>query len=175
MKIQRIEISFPAEVELTDQAYDMISTVVDGVCNLYQENNPTRVMWLAGEGCRSPLSPDPDTSTLAFEAAEREDLYGQNPLNPEGERLQKEAQSRQQEKHKTKSGQIECLKREVGFLQDYNKAIKENRILKWGENLSKDQSVRLAAGEVFILEKKDGTPNCVIFKDSYGTIREGPI
>lgn len=111
MKINRIEISFPVGIEFPagfDQALDAL---VNMVCKAYEAQNPTRVMWPAGAGSKPKFSvadsiflgkaPDADApdageptfddSVYEISVAEREDYHGQNPANPERERLRDEA------------------------------------------------------------------------------------
>lgn len=105
--VVRIEISFPVPVEIPagwDQALDAL---VNMVCKAYEAQNPTRVMWPAGNGSKPKFSqadavflgktPDPnapesgeptwDDSVYEISVSEREDYYGNNPLNPDRARL----------------------------------------------------------------------------------------
>ena len=47
--------------------------------------------------------------------------------------------------------------------------------LKWGEDLTQEQQNAMDNGEIFTLLNSIGRPHKIIFKDSYGQIREGPI
>ncbi|MCK5020281.1 MAG: hypothetical protein KAS32_24795 [Candidatus Peribacteraceae bacterium] len=61
-------------------------------CKQYEIENPTRVMWPAGCGAkpirREPQEPEYDDTIYVIEVAEREDLHGRNPLNPDKDELQ---------------------------------------------------------------------------------------
>ena len=46
------------------------------------------------------------------------------------------------------------------------------RTLKWGEDLTSEQSDAMFKGEIFTLLHRDGSPCSEILKDSYGRIRE---
>lgn len=48
-------------------------------------------------------------------------------------------------------------------------------ILKYGENLTKDQKERLKNGEVFTLLNQDGRPWKHVLMDSFDVIRSGVI
>lgn len=92
-KIRTIEISFDAEVNLPDGFHRALDGLVGMVCAQYQKENPSRVMWPAGGGCK-PLSgffggdgPMFDETVYIVECAEREDLYGENEHNPQREEL----------------------------------------------------------------------------------------
>ena len=55
-KITRIEISFAEPVELPPGFDHALSTFINLVCERYQEQNPTRVMWPAEHGSRPKWS-----------------------------------------------------------------------------------------------------------------------
>lgn len=110
IKVRKIEISFPETVEVPQCIMYELSMMVDRICNVYEGQNPTRKMWLASEGSKpqwskadaaflgvatdtdSPESGEPkfDDSIYQIGCYEREDLHGENPLNPEGGKLREE-------------------------------------------------------------------------------------
>jgi len=80
-KIHKIEITFPVEVELTDDDLRIIGAALDGIASRYEIANPSRVMWSFGQGSKmlaNPLmlsddEPIPfDDSVYNIEMAERE-------------------------------------------------------------------------------------------------------
>jgi hypothetical protein len=75
MKIHKIEIDFPVEVELPPGFTRALSVIVNLVCERYKEQHPGRTMWPAGHGAkplwREPEEPDFDDSILHFMVAER--------------------------------------------------------------------------------------------------------
>lgn len=111
MKTRMIEISFPVDVDFPPGFEQALDALVGMVCKAYEAANPTRVMWPAGTGSKvhwsaadsaflgvkpeagAPESGEPsfDDSVYAISVAEREDYYGQNPMNPDRERLQAES------------------------------------------------------------------------------------
>lgn len=97
-KIQKIEITFPVEVELPDGFEQALSALVGIACEKYQKENPTRVMWTAGHGSKpiwdEPNEPDFDDSVYVIEVAEREDVSGSNKYNPNKEELKEELRIR---------------------------------------------------------------------------------
>lgn len=113
-KVQRIEISFPVPVNLPDGWERALDSLLGMVCEQYQRENPGRVMWPAGCGSKpswskqdaaflgiqadrnAPDSGEPsfDDSVYFIEVAEREDYHGNNPHNPDRERLREEARKR---------------------------------------------------------------------------------
>lgn len=92
-KIVKIEINFPVYVSLPVGFERILDSLISSVCEQYQMENPTRVMWPAGCGGKpiwqEPEEPDFDMSVYCIEVAEREDLYGRNPLNPAAPELRK--------------------------------------------------------------------------------------
>ncbi len=75
-KLQKIEISFPVGIDLPPGWDRTLDALVGMICEQYEEDNPTRVMWPAGQGAkplwREPQEPDWDTSVYYIEVAERE-------------------------------------------------------------------------------------------------------
>ena len=75
-KLQKIEIVFPVGVELPPGWERVLDALVDMVCEAYEQQNPTRVMWPAGQGSkpiwREPQEPDWDDSVYFIDVAERE-------------------------------------------------------------------------------------------------------
>ena len=106
-KITRIEISFGAAVTLPDGWERALDGLIGMVCEQYQRENPTRVMWPAGAGSKpqwsqadaaflgvapaqgAPADGEPtfDDSVYFVDCAEREDYHGNNPHNPEREAI----------------------------------------------------------------------------------------
>jgi len=104
MKIQQIEISFPAPVELPDGFDQTLSCLIGMVCKQYEKENPTRVMWAAGHGSKpiwnEPNEPDFDSSVYVIDVSEREDTAGSNKYNPYREKLKAEARKQREERKK---------------------------------------------------------------------------
>lgn len=121
-KVSKIEICFPTPVELPDGFERTLDALIGMVCEQYQREHPTEVMWPAGYGSRptfsradaaflgqkaDPNAPDDgepswDASVYQISVACRDDYYGDNPHNPDRERLRQEARAdRQQRKAKT--------------------------------------------------------------------------
>lgn len=73
---QRIEISFPVDVDLPDHWQQRLSQLLDDVCHDYEVDNPDRVMWVFAQGDKpiwnEPHEPTFDGSVLNIEIAERE-------------------------------------------------------------------------------------------------------
>lgn len=108
MKVTQIEIQFPCPVELPEGWERALDGLIDIVCKQYQREHPKEVMWPSGHGSKptfskadaaflgKPATPDaPDTgeptwddSIYQISVACREDYYGENPRNPDRERLQ---------------------------------------------------------------------------------------
>lgn len=106
-KITRIEISFGAAVALPDGWERALDGLIGMVCEQYQRENPTRVMWPAGAGSKpqwsqadaaflgvaatsdAPADGEPtfDDSVYFVDCAEREDYHGSNRHNPEREAI----------------------------------------------------------------------------------------
>lgn len=107
-KIRSIEITFPTEVELTNDHCSQLNQAIDAICKDYERDHPTEVMWPAGFGSKMLTNPlamsddDPlefDDSTYAIDVTVREDYYGENPNNPDREALRRKvAEERQQRK-----------------------------------------------------------------------------
>ena len=93
-KITSIEITFPVPVELPDGWERALDALVGIVCGFYEREHPDRVMWPAGCGAKpewhEPDEPTFDTSVFSIQVSEREDYYGNNEYNPDGERLRRE-------------------------------------------------------------------------------------
>ena len=80
-QIRSIEITFPADVEFTDDDMNALVDIADRICTRYKAAHPGRTMWPAGTGSR-PLNiwtasdDEPiefDTSTFSIDCAERAD------------------------------------------------------------------------------------------------------
>ena len=76
MKVSKIEIEFPVPVEFPPGFIHVLTDLVDMVCEKYEAENPTRVMWPAGIGDKpiwnEPEEPTFDSSILHIEVCERE-------------------------------------------------------------------------------------------------------
>ena len=112
--ITRIEIDFGVAVSLPDGWERALDGLVGMVCEQYQRENPTRVMWPSGVGSKpqwskadaaflgkgaatdAPESGEPtfDDSVFCIDCTEREDYHGNNPHNPDGPRLRRESRER---------------------------------------------------------------------------------
>ncbi len=110
IKVRKIEISFPETVEVPEWIMYELSMMADRICKVYEGQNPTRKMWPASEGSKpqwskadaaflgvsagldAPNSGEPkfDDSIYQIGCYEREDLHGENPLNPDGAKLREE-------------------------------------------------------------------------------------
>lgn len=106
-KVTRIEISFGAAVTLPNGWERALDGLIGMVCEQYQRENPTRVMWPAGAGSKpqwsqadaaflgvapaqgAPADGEPtfDDSVYFVDCAEREDYHGSNQHNPEREAI----------------------------------------------------------------------------------------
>lgn len=83
--IRHIEISFPAEVELTDDDQRAFMALASAMCRRYKAAHPGRVMWPAGIGQRivsMPITAEDDDNgvpmvfdeeTFSIDCSERED------------------------------------------------------------------------------------------------------
>lgn len=103
MKISKIEISFEAAVEPPEGFFRALDGLVGMICRKYQAENPDRVMWPSGHGSKMLSNPflvgddEPlkfDTSVYHLEVTEREDFHGQNPHNPNRDKIQAELAER---------------------------------------------------------------------------------
>ena len=99
-KTRSIEITFPAAVSFPDGFERALDALVNMVCEQYQREHPGEVMWPAGYGSKMLSNPlamsddEPlefDDSVYSISVAAREDYYGENPHNPERDRLRREA------------------------------------------------------------------------------------
>lgn len=57
MKITAIEITFPVAVELTNEEQQELDAFAGRICDRWQSENPGRVMWPAGIGCKPTYIP----------------------------------------------------------------------------------------------------------------------
>jgi hypothetical protein len=105
-RIQRIEINFPVPVEFPDGFEQALSALIGMICEKYERENPTKVMWTAGHGNKpiwnEPKEPEFDDSVYCIDVAEREDTGGSNRYNPDREILREDLRKRLQEKRKRK-------------------------------------------------------------------------
>jgi hypothetical protein len=103
-KVLKIEISFPVPVKLPDGLERAIDALADMVCKQYERENPTMVMWPAGQGAKITSMGvaagdehiDFDHSVFAIDCSVREDYYGENQFNPEREQLRAKARAERQ-------------------------------------------------------------------------------
>lgn len=51
-QLQKLEISFPCTVDVPEEVIRKIDALVGEVCELYETQNPTRIMWPAGHGSK---------------------------------------------------------------------------------------------------------------------------
>lgn len=51
-QLQKLEISFPCTVDVPEEVIRKIDALVGEVCELYETQNPTRIMWPACHGCK---------------------------------------------------------------------------------------------------------------------------
>ena len=106
-KIQKIEITFPTEIELPDGFEQALSALVGIACEKYQKENPTRVMWTAGHGSKpmwnEPNEPEFDDSVYVIDVAEREDIAGSNKYNPDRGKLKAELRINREKRRKLKN------------------------------------------------------------------------
>lgn len=108
-KIRKIEISFPTSVAFPDGFEQALDALVGMVCKQWERENPTMVMWPAGYGSKITRMPlvagddrmEFDDSIYAIDCSAREDYYGNNPNNPERERLRAEAAAERKMRRKT--------------------------------------------------------------------------
>lgn len=89
-KIHNISITFPVEVELTDELQRELVQIADKICNTYEAANPSRVMWPGGIGSRITYMPmtkeeedagakiEFDDATFAVDCSERERYHDFN-------------------------------------------------------------------------------------------------
>lgn len=140
-KLSAIEIVFAAPVDLPDGFDRALAALIGMVCEQYQRDNPTRVMWTASFGAKPRwsrsdaqflrASSDPDAigpldgeeprfddTVYQIECDERADYYGQNPANPDRERLRREST----EKHT--AARVEARKRSALTDEDIGAALK---------------------------------------------------
>lgn len=113
-----VEITFPVSVDLPDGWDRVLVDLVDMACKHWQSQNPTMVMWPAGIGSKMLTNPyamsddEPmkfDDSIFAVDCSAREDYYGENPHNPDRERLRAEAaESKQRTAAKFKAANPFC-------------------------------------------------------------------
>jgi hypothetical protein len=153
-KLSAIEITFAAPVALPDGFDRALAALIGMVCERYQADNPTRIMWTASFGAKpnwslsdaqflhasaEPDAPRPadgmpptfDSTVYQIGCEEREDYYGDNPANPDRDRLRKELSAkhaaareaaRQKEVATLTDGDINaCIKQSVqpSGLMDY--------------------------------------------------------
>jgi hypothetical protein len=80
-RIRCIEITFPEEVEVSDDDEKKIVEAISAICDRYEEANPDRVMWPFGIGFKMLANPmmlsddEPipfDLQTFSIECSERE-------------------------------------------------------------------------------------------------------
>lgn len=114
MKVRTIEIQFPCEVDTPEGWERALDALLDMVCKQYQKDHPFDVMWPSGYGSKptwskadaaflgkdvnpnAPESGEPtwDDSVYQISMAAREDYYGDNPHNPNRDKLKAEQRAR---------------------------------------------------------------------------------
>jgi len=98
--IRKIKIDFPVSVGFPPGWEQALDALIGQVCLQYEKDNPTQVMWVAGGGSEpiwnEPHEPTFDSSVFHLEIATREDLYGNNPWNPNRDALRKEVNEKRQ-------------------------------------------------------------------------------
>lgn len=81
LKLKKITIHSPVELEFLDEDISALRDILGRACKRYEAQNPERTCWPFGEGCGSNMSimwmgEDPDFKFLddeyEFEVAERE-------------------------------------------------------------------------------------------------------
>lgn len=99
MAVRNIEISFPVNVEPPEGWWRALDSLIEMVCEKYQQEHPDRVMWPASAGSK-PLSglytgvePMFDDSVYHIGVEEREDYHGSNPHNPRCAELREAARA----------------------------------------------------------------------------------
>ena len=98
-KVTKIEITFPAPVDFPPGFEQALDALIGMVCKQWERENPTMIMWPAGCGSKITHMPiaagdermEFDDSVYAIDCSAREDYGGQNPNNPDRERLRAEA------------------------------------------------------------------------------------
>jgi len=121
--VSRVEVNFPVPVSLPLGWERALDALVGMVCEQYQRENPTMVMWPAGIGSKITSMGiaagdehiDFDDSTLAIDCAAREDYYGDNPSNPDREKLRHQSHI---ERAVSKGKAVETLIRATGVWID---------------------------------------------------------
>lgn len=102
-KVSRIEISFPTLVTLPEEIESALVHLIDDVCKQYEREHLNEVMWPASFGSKMLSNPmamsaaeplDFDDSIYTIGVCCREDYYGENPQNPDRERLRREARAK---------------------------------------------------------------------------------
>lgn len=84
-KIQGIEVSFGAPVELERDLEEALQDIIDEICRRYKKAHPDRVMWLSGYGQKitfMPMTPEEekergmefDDRVLSMECHERQNF-----------------------------------------------------------------------------------------------------
>ena len=85
--IFKIEISFPIGVEITSEQQQELDKVISSICDVYNKQNPKRIMWPFGQGYKllSNLFTLDDSEPMEFdlhcyqiEVSEREAHEGEN-------------------------------------------------------------------------------------------------
>lgn len=104
-KVTTIELVFDVPIEITAKVEEMFGAILEEITHTYESKNPTRVMWPSGGGQKmilnEPHEPTFDDSVLQLCVSEREDFYGRNARNPDGERLRAESAARKDERNRT--------------------------------------------------------------------------
>lgn len=113
MRTHKIEIVFPVGIDFPDGFEQALDSLINMVCEQYQRENPTQVMWTSGHGSmpiwNEPHEPTFDDSVYQIEVAEREDINGNNPYNPNRDELRRKRHEERQAKKKKKKGEESAL------------------------------------------------------------------
>ena len=76
-KVQRIEINFPATVEMPSGFEHIVMSYADAICSAWEAANKGKVMWAAGVGAKviwkEPEEPDYDDSVFCIDCAMRDE------------------------------------------------------------------------------------------------------
>ena len=74
--IRAIEITFPVDMDLSEEFDSKLLDLINDECKRYEEKHPDRVMWPGGYGAkilwREPEEPDFDESVFSITVTERE-------------------------------------------------------------------------------------------------------
>lgn len=66
MKINKIEVVFPLQVEMSNNLQQELCEVIRKICKEYEKNNPGRAMWPSGIGSKMLSNPFMDLMMMYF-------------------------------------------------------------------------------------------------------------